>query len=154
MYILCYSQYDTVTEIKINNIQIRTTKESYITQKMGVPRQIKEEIDYAGDGESIKIYCYGDSCFKCWNGLLQSFLIKDSTFTFNDSFKVGDNINVFKNSNPLSFQNPLSIRQISDFDSINFNFDKCYWLDAGGGDGVLIFSKDSIITGYRYSYGP
>jgi len=148
-----YAQYDTVNTITINNIQLRLDTEADVINKLGSPTQIKEEIDYAGDGDVIKVYCYENSYFKFWNEKVQTFLIKNSSYTFNDKFSVGDNITVFQNHYPNSFQNPLSSNQISSFDISNFEFDKSYWINAGGGDGVLVFSKDNIIIGFRYSVG-
>ena len=149
--IFCFAQYDAVSEIQINDVQLRITKEEDVLSKLGVPTEIKEEVNYAGNDEFIKVYCYGDSYFEFWDGLLQSFLIKDASYSFNNSFKVGNSVDIFRVHFPLSFEKPLSTDQISEFDKINFVFDTCYWLDASGGDGVLVFINKGAILGYRYA---
>ena len=121
-----FAQYDTVSTIKINDLILRLNTEADVYNNMGVPSQIKEEIDYARDGDTIKVYCYEDSYFEFWDGKLQSFLIKNSSYKFNGVFQVGDSISKIQNYYPTSFQNPLSLGQMSDFDKLNFNFDKCY----------------------------
>lgn len=148
-----YSQYNTISTIKINNIQLRLDSETKVLNTFGSPSQVKNEIDYAGDGDIIKVLCYGDSNFNFWDGKFQTFIIKNSSYSLNGKFQVGDNVNKLQIHYPNSFQNPLSGNQISDFDISNFSFDKCYWINAGGGDGILVFSKNGTITGFRYTVG-
>lgn len=146
-------QYNTINDIEINNLKVRITLESNLAGILGVQDSFSTEIDYAGDGESINVYYYNNSNFKFWEGLFQSFLVKDSVYEFNSVFKVGDSVSLIESHYHDSYLNFLLRESATDFDKENFDFDKYYWLSVGGGDGVLIFSKQNIITGYRYSNG-
>lgn len=145
-------KYNTINNVEINNVKIRLTKESDLQKLLGSADSVKQEIDYAGDGEYLKKYYYKNSYFVCWDGVLQTFLIKDVEYIFNGKFKKGDSINVFENHFPTSHANPLLNIDISDFDKQNFTFDKYYWIDVGGEDGLLVFSNNNIIVGFRYSF--
>lgn len=152
-FLNCNAQHDTVQSVEINNLKLRTTLETSITSILGVSNSITNEIDYAGDGDTINVYNYRNSKFEFWDNKFQSFIVKDSNYVFNGIFKVGDVTSVIENKYNESYLNSFPKESATDFDKENFEFDKYFWLDAGDGDGILIFSKNNIITGYRYSVG-
>lgn len=152
-YLNCHAQHDMVQSVEINNLKIGLTPETSLTSILGQSNSVINKIDYAGEGEAINVYKYNISKFEFWDNVFQSFVIKDPDYVFNSTFKVGDSVGVIENNYSTSFSNPLSVESATEFDKENFDFDKYFWLNIGGGDGVLIFSKNNVITGYRYSVG-
>lgn len=147
-------EYDVIsTAPQINNITLRETTEEEISSLLGEPDKVEEEINAIGEEENLRQYYYEDSYFRCWDGFVQSFLIKDSGFRYNDLFEVGDGVDVLETHFPNSFSNPVKEENINNYDKTNFDFDTAYWVNGGGGNGLIILVKEEIIIGFRYSVG-
>ena len=139
---------------RINDVILRTTMEQDLVSHLGQPdAAIKEEINAYGEEENLRVYYYGDSHFECWDGFVQSFLIKDSGYRYNDLFEVGDSVAILNECFPNSFANPVGERNINTYDRTVFDFDTYYWVNGGGGNGLIILVKENIIVGFRYSVG-
>lgn len=148
---LTAQEYDFIeTTSRVNSITLRKTTQDDLLSNLIEPNEIEEDINVIGEEENLRRYYFNNSYFECWDGFVQSFLIKNEGFRFNDKFEVGDNINVLENFYPKSFSNPLDDENISEYDKSIFDFDSVYWVDSLGDEGLLIFCKNGIIIGFRY----
>lgn len=151
--ITLYSQeFDSYNEdLIINSISIGFSSEEDLEDAFGAPNEIKEELDFLGDGK-IKKYCYDNSYFTVRKGKVSEFLVRDEDFVLDNFIEVGMGLVSISNVFPISFENRKSVSEI---ELEYFNADNKIWIWIGpsdyGGDGIIIYFNDEKVIGYRYS---